>query len=1335
MSTVTSTGAINNVISGIGELAFFDSFGAATATSFGLANFDLSVRYVFTGSGFGAYLDGVPTVGTITGVQRTLNGVTTTVAGFSNSVANFNLWVATSNDAAVQNALIGGADTIAGSAASDSIRGYGGNDVLSSGGGNDSIDGGSGDDTINISGAYTSIFAQGGPGNDTINLSATGVIFNPSISGGGGLDTLNINAMQQDVLNFGLSAPSFSTISYNAGRDLELQFGSTDQSPTATIIGDAFANTFRMSTLSALVGAFSLAGLSLQNWTNADLLQFNWHQGNSDWLIYQAGGGGGAPTITGSSGSDRLIGNSQVNTIHGGGADDILEGGNSTDQLFGDEGNDILMFGAGSTLDGGAGTDALGIAGGTTFATSPLTLTSIERLVFMPEASATVTILASIINQLAAPLIVGATQTADFIPIEQHLTIQLTPGSPFDAGALQLQNWGANNTVALQGSLGDDVGTGFATGETFDGLDGNDVFHAGGGNDTVQGGDGSDMLFGDAGDDVLRGDPLFTFQTSNDQLFGGDGDDTLEGGNGDDVLTGGPGNDTYLDVNITDTVVELADEGVDEVRTFQFSLTLAANVENGVLLTTSPSSFDPIALTGNALNNRLTGSAFADILDGLAGADTMIGGLGNDIYVVDDALDVTIEAPGEGQDRIRSSISISLAERANIEELELTGAVSVNGEGNGANNQLIGNAGANALTGGGGADILQGNGGDDLLDGGTGDDSMDGGAGADTFIVDSQLDSVSDSAGFDTVIVAANFVGTFYTLHAFSGIEKLTILGTAPINGNGNQENNTIEGNSGANVLRGAEGDDILYGFDGDDTLRGDDGFLQGDDQLFGGAGDDFLYGDVGADYMEGGTGNDIYDEVDSFDTIVELPGEGIDEVRVAGGPLVLPDNVENGVLTSAGGTITGNALNNRLTGAAGNDILDSQAGTDTLIGGDGNDIYIIDTALDVVIEEADGGAADQINGALTISLANRANVERIQLLGTGDFNATGNTLRNTLLGNSGANIIDGREGNDVLSGFAGDDVLIGGAGDDIMFGGLGDDVYFVDSIDDLIGESANEGVDTIRTTITLTIRSNVENLTMLGAGAINATGNVLANIINGNDADNVIDGLDGADAIAGFGGDDMLIGGGSPDSLNGGAGDDIMIGGLGADKYTVDSAGDVVTELFNQGIDSVSSTVSFTLGDNVEYLTLTGAAAINGTGNALTNVILGNDAANVISGLDGRDNLQGFGGDGADSFVFNAALNSITNVDTILDFTVGQDKIVLDSAVFTALAPGALDPGAFHVVTTGHAAGALDDRIIYNQSNGALWYDTNGALAGGQFYFAQLTAGLALTDADFLVI
>jgi Ca2+-binding RTX toxin-like protein len=174
-----------------------------------------------------------------------------------------------------------------------------------------------------------------------------------------------------------------------------------------------------------------------------------------------------------------------------------------------------------------------------------------------------------------------------------------------------------------------------------------------------------------------------------------------------------------------------------------------------------------------------------------------------------------------------------------------------------------------------------------------------------------------------------------------------------------------------------------------------------------------------------------------------------------------------------------------------------------------------------------------------------------------------------------------------------------------------------------------------------------------------------------------------------------------------------------------------------------VRSSVTLTLGANLENLTLTGADAIDGTGNGLANIITGDAAINVLKGLGGNDRLNGGhgndrleGGASNDVFVFNTALNAVTNVDTVADFTNvsgNDDTIWLDNAVFANLgAVGTLNAGFFR---TGSAAADANDYLVYNQATGALLYDADGNGAGAAVQFATLASKPALTAGDFVVI
>ncbi|WP_302850055.1 calcium-binding protein [Sphaerospermopsis torques-reginae] len=272
-----------------------------------------------------------------------------------------------------------------------------------------------------------------------------------------------------------------------------------------------------------------------------------------------------------------------------------------------------------------------------------------------------------------------------------------------------------------------------------------------------------------------------------------------------------------------------------------------------------------------------------------------------------------------------------------------------------------------------------------------------------------------------------------------------------------------------------------------------------------------------------------------------------------------------------------------------------------------------------------------------------------------------GDDANNVLYGGAGNDTIYGQGGNDTLYGQEGNDTLIGGTGADSLIGGNGNDTYVVDNSGDQVIENANEGTDTVVSFISYTLGNNLENLALIGNENINATGNELNNGFLGNDANNVLDGGLGNDSLYGQGGNDTLIGGEGNDYLDGGTGVDSLIGGNGNDTYVVDGLGDVVIENANEGIDAVISSISYTLGDNLETLILTGQNNLNGTGNNLNNTLFGNDVNNVLDGGLGDDTIYGqagndtlIGGEGNDTLIGGTGADSLIG-------GVGNDIYVVD--------------------------------------------------------------------------
>ncbi len=637
-----------------------------------------------------------------------------------------------------------------------------------------------------------------------------------------------------------------------------------------------------------------------------------------------------------------------------------------------------------------------------------------------------------------------------------------------------------------------------------------------------------------------------------------------------------------------------------------------------------------------------------------------------------------------------------------------------------------------------GDDYIVGTTGDDILIGGSGDDTLDGGAGNDTlagglFDVyngyyngygnDTYLfgkgdgqDVIYDINNFgdqDTLIFKAGVNVSDIQLIHNSGALVFKIKGSSDqitiqeyFDNDGVDLPNAIEKIKFTNdpttvwdidyirqhILIGDSDDNQLSGFTSNDSLSGGDG----NDYLTGLGGNDTLDGGAGADTLYGGTGDDTYYIDNAADSAVENPGEGNDTVITSLSSYTVSANIENVVLMEGSSALnvtgneldnalTGNSGNNTLTGLAGNDTLDGGLGIDTLIGGLGDDTYVVDNAGDVVTENASEGN-DTVKSSISYNLG--ANVENLTLIGSGNTNAVGNSLANLLIGNAGNNILNGN------------------TGADSMTGGAGDDLYVVDNTGDVVTELAGEGTDTVNSSISYTLGANVENLTMTGTFALSGVGNALNNVITGNSGNNTLNGWSGIDTLIGGAGNDtyvidnagdvitenasegtdtvqslisyslganvenltltgtgntnavgnslanVLIGNAGNNTLNGNTGADSMSGGAGNDLYVVDNIGDVVTENASEGTDTVNSSISYTLGANVENLTLTGTSALNGTGNALANVLTGNSANNTLTGGAGNDSYS---------------LTRSSAVDTLVDndsTTGNSDSLQLSSDV-----------------------------------------------------------------------
>ena len=1172
--------------------------------------------------------------------------------------------------------LVGDSPFFPDQAGTDSLYGGDGNDVLQGGGGNDYLEGGTGNDTLN-----------GGNGTDIYLFQL-----------GDGTDTIVDFIGQGNRLVFGEGIASESvTLRFDTGDTLEIRVGNPGDAVRIASFGTVAPDTFHP------IEIFEFADETILSYSQLVARGFQLFGTASDdnlvgtELADRIVAGAGNDVVLGGDGADTLLGEDGDDVLQGEAGDDILEGGAGNDRLYGSvgsnvlrggDGNDVIeSAGVGDQLFGGTGDDAYHLRSGSQ--------------IIVEEANAgTDTIYLTPAGALTfyAPDNVEHVRIEDDVFLDPALQVNMV-GNVLDnvlSGSHRLDGQAGNDTLI---GLGDNTFV-FGRGYGYDTVQTGTQWYANTGLDQVEfladitpsdfrvenhgsdlvlkingtfdqltvasyfispsttvdqfvfadgtvwsladiesrmifvGSDGNDTFLGTLGDDTIRG------LGGNDQIRASAGNDILDGGAGNDFLEGGAGNDTY--VFGLGYGGDLIDEQGDasDIDTLQ----LEGINPGDITLRATPDFMTDAILTINNTADQLTLAGFfaSDWLrvDRFQFADGTVW----DYNAMLAHTEGVILEGTEDQDFLYGNVTNDML------------------SGLGGDDILNGGAGDDTLLGGSGADQLTGSTGHDLLDGGTDADVMIGGSGNDVYVADNVSDVVTEQAGQGTDTVQSSLT---YTLGA--NLENLTLTGTAAINGTGNALNNTLTGNSAANVLTGGTGNDtyivgvgdtvVEQASSGTDTVQSAVSWTLGsnvenltltgtsaingtgnmlNNSLTGNTGNNTLDGGAGTDAMSGGAGDDTYIVDNTADTVIENANAGIDTVQ-SSVTYTLSANVEN--LTLTGTTAingTGNTLNNVLTGNSAANVLNGGAGVDTMAGGAGNDTYVVDNVGDVITENV-GGGTDLVQSAVTYALG--AEVENLTLTGTLAINGTGNTLNNSLTGNTGNNMLDG------------------GAGADAMTGGTGNDTYIVDNTGDTVTEAASAGTDTVQSSITYTLGTNVENLTLTGTAAINGTGNTLNNTLVGNSAAN---------------------------TLSGGTGADTMVGGAGNDTYVVDNAGDTVTENANEGIDTVQSSLTYTLGANVENLTLTGTTAINGTGNALDNILTGNSAANVLTGGAGNDTYIVGTGD----TVTEQANAGIDTVQSSLTYTLGANVENLTLTGTTAIngTGNALD----NVLTGNSAANVL---------------------------------------------
>jgi Ca2+-binding RTX toxin-like protein len=817
---------------------------------------------------------------------------------------------------------------------------------------------------------------------------------------------------------------------------------------------------------------------------------------------------------------------------------------------------------------------------------------------------------------------------------------------------------------------------------------------------------------------------------AGDIILGGDGSDIIQGNAGDDIIDG----DKWLDVQIA--VYATTERTGTPIAYHNSMTTLAASMFNG--------SINPgqLGIVRTIKTDTTAGDVDTARFQGNRGEYTF-GATADGQVVVSHAVEDSLD----GTDKLR-----------NVERLQfLDGTVGL----------IVGTEANDVLTGTTGDDLMLGLGGNDVLNGGDGNDILVGGpstAGssgnyADDFNTGSFSNSdgttnwdpdwaeTNDSGGATTGQIRIDGAGGNNVLRFNGGdgqngaeiTRQVDLSGAATATITYNFDADSLDGAEAVRVLFAADGVNytLLNTIDGNDNGTGNHtvtgpfsatarirfevtGISATDENV---EIDDLSISFTSAiEVLNGGAGNDTY--------VINL-GDGVDVINDTAGV----DRI------SVGGEVPP-ALLTALTGLA----MFEAGSNDLVIQFNGQQATVNDhfDAPNEAVEFINFNGSTYEGYVLTgdYALSTDNSGERVAAIGANTA-LIGSAGGNTLTGNTGFDLLFGHDGNDSLSGGLGEDLLVGGAGNDrldggddldFLVGGVGNDTYVDDTGEDVIIDTG--GIDTVETvaaTYSLALLASIENLSYEGVDAdpFVGTGNALNNVISGGDLN---------------------------DSLDGGLGADMLVGGLGDDTYVVDNVGDLVDEDTNEGVDRVNSSVSYTLGANVDNLTLTGAAAINGTGNVLDNDmdgnsgdnqlfggagndnIDGNDGIDLIDGGSGNDTLSGGVGGDTDTIIGGAGDDDIDvgSGNDIIRFTAegfGNDEIVnFDAAGGTAATQDLIDLSALGITAANFATrvtiqdvqdtGTDDTRVTVRNAAGA----TIGTI------FIQEVDGTEITAADFIL-
>jgi Ca2+-binding RTX toxin-like protein len=896
-----------------------------------------------------------------------------------------------------------------------------------------------------------------------------------------------------------------------------------------------------------------------------------------------------------------------------------------------------------------------------------------------------------------------------------------------------LVDGGAGADIIYSGK-GNDMVFGNAGNDMIYAEGGNDVIFAGTGDDLVAAGEGNDMVYGDKGNDTIygeqgadsllgaAGDDNLYGGGENDLLYGQDGNDLMDGGAGADTMDGGSGNDIYYVDNSGDVVIEAGNSGTDTLNS-SIDYTLGASVEN-LTLTGS----ENLNGTGNELNNIISGNSGANILKGEAGNDILDGGFGGDTLQGGSGQDVYILNLGGGVDTIIDSFEGGIA---NI--IRFGAGISLD--------DVILEQDINVLT------IRFGNQGDKVRVLNFDPQGVNGTLVIDTFefadgttvnyrslsnqAPKKMQDLSGQSANEDQVFVFRIPEGTFVdpeneqlayqatlangdplptwltfdaATQTFAGTPDNNNVGTIAIKVVATDSFNatadccfTIEIANANDVpvvvtalADQSATEDQIFNFqipansfkdiDKNDSLTFSATLADGSSLP------PWLTFDAATQTFSGTPENDNVGTISLKVTVADLSGAtasscfNVNIANVNDAPVVV-------------------------TALADQDANEDQEFSFQIPASSFNDIDIDDTmTYSAILANGEPLPAwlvfDAVNRTFsgTPSADNVGSLE-VKVQVTDNSGATASSLFSlsiaaAIYGTSYADEISALPKGSTIYGLGGDDILYGDVGKDKMCGGDGEDNiygwYGDDSIDGGNGSdtlTGDWGNDQIRG----------------GAGLDN---------IFGGEGDDTLYGEVDHDYLEGNEGKDTLYGGAGHDELLGGEGADLMIGGTGDDSYEVESTFDVVLELAGEGCDTVNSSISYTLGDNLEQMLLTGTNAIDGAGNSLDNYITGNSNGNVLSGGAGQDQLYGkagndildggtendlmVGGTGNDTYF-------VDNINDVVQESSGQGTDLVNSSTsytLTANVENLVLSGSDALNATGNS---LNNQLLGNAANNIL--------------------------------